>query len=184
MTYCLRVTNKCNWKCDYCISDTHNDSREYETAIELIQTIPENSDVALSGGEPGLLSTDQLLKIINLLKIKNCKISIKSNGQIFKHPDVLDRIDFVTYHCSENLDLDDYIFKLYRNTEYLVVVTDDNIHKLQNFLNKHNDIDIQIIPSKFIKPLSKKNLIFLYRNFKKYLKDPEDLFKTIGVVKI
>jgi len=178
LTYCLTVTNKCNWNCEYCISDTHNNNRIYEDALDLVKTIPDNSNVAISGGEPGLLTQEQLMKIILLLKDKNSIISIKSNGQIFKHKEVLKEIDSIQYHCSENLDINDIVIKDYKDlTKFLVVITDNNIHNLRNFLEYHNDIEIEIIPSVFIKPLSKKNLILLYKEFKEYFNNINDIFK-------
>jgi len=178
MTYCLVVTNKCNWNCEYCISDTHNNSRIFEDALNSIKNIPEYSDVAISGGEPGLLTQEQLIEVITLLKNKNATITIKSNGQIFKHKEVLKKIDSIEYHCSENLDINDTVIKDYKDlTNFLVVITDNNICNLRNFLEYHNDIEIEIIPSTFIKPLSKKNLILLYKEFKEYFKNTNDIFK-------
>lgn len=188
MTYCLTVTNKCNWNCSYCISETHTNDRQFEEALELAKNIPENSDVSISGGEPGLLKTSQIILIIDILNQKNCKITIKSNGQIYKHHEVLSRINKVIYHCSENLNIEDEIIKDYKDiTDFIVVITDNNISKLNNFLKKHDDINIRLVPAFHKEPLSKSNIINLYKNFKNRLNNEElkDLFKTPNeVIKI
>lgn len=172
--YSISVTYKCNWNCPYCSRDTHNQETNFENAIKATHKVDNNSDVTITGGEPGLLTTDELLEIIKILKNKNCYVDINSNGEIFKHQKVINVIDSIYYHCSMNMELDDIINKDYKDkTFYVVVVTDNNIDNLEPFLEKHNDIDFIIHPAKEVpingkigESLSKKNILKLAIKYK------------------
>jgi len=179
--YCLTVTYKCQWHCPYCITDTHSKSIEYDQVLDNIKRIPDRAHVSLSGGEPGMLPTGKIIEVINRLREKQCVVQVNSNGLIFKRPAIVDMVDFIFYHCSENLDIDDEVVKDYPDkTQYMVVVTDNNIDKLRSFLDKHNDIHISIYAAKEVpvngkvgEHLSKKNAIRLVREFKDYIKPDE-----------
>ena len=53
--FCLYITFKCNWSCDYCIMDTHN-IKEPENILDLVNNIPLNSKGCITAGEPGMAS--------------------------------------------------------------------------------------------------------------------------------
>lgn len=179
--YCLTVTYKCNWHCPYCITDTHSRHIDYDDVIKNIDNVPVGARVSLSGGEPGMLKEWQLKEIIGKLRERDCIIQANTNGLILKRPNIVELIDFIFYHCSEDLDIDDEVNKDYKEkTEYMVVVTDDNIDKLQAFLDKHNDIHISIFGAKEVpvkgksgERLSKKNCIRLIQEFKDYIRPDE-----------
>lgn len=173
--YCLIVTYNCNWNCPYCITDTHNNKRSYVEVLDAIDTMECGHHVNLSGGEPGLLSTEELMCIINKLKSKGCTVSVDSNGEIFNHPEVVGELYEICYHCSVNMDIDDYVNKEHREkVNYLVVVTDDNIHNLKPFLNKHNDIQICIVPARSSGvTLSRSNAIKIVREYRDTLTENE-----------
>lgn len=146
MRYCITVTHECNWDCPYCITNTHNKNRDFVVALEHAYNMECGQKVSLSGGEPGLLATGQLLEIIRVLKSKDCEVQIVSNGTIFDHPEVMEVIDGVWYHCSIDMELSDTVNREYPNkTEYMVVLTDNNIHNLEAFLERHSDLQIVLV---------------------------------------
>ena len=75
--YTLYLTFKCNWKCSYCITDTHNQI-EPQDIIEKIKDIENDSFVSISGGEPGLASEETVRLTFELLTKKNCKIHLNT----------------------------------------------------------------------------------------------------------
>ena len=171
--YCVFTTFECNWNCPYCYCDTHSKSRTFEDVMNQLLVIEDGSTVTLTGGEPGLLTTEQLMTIIKHLRDKGCHVDVNTNGEIFKHEEVIGEVDDILYHCSINMDIDDVINRDYMDrVDYLVVVTDNNIHNLQPFLEKHDEIDFKIIPARRaggIKGgdcLSKKNILTLVKKYR------------------
>lgn len=138
----LVITWICNWFCEYCAVDTHN-----QPAFDLdekLTKIPTGAEVTLSGGEPGALKKDKLIEIINYLKDKNCVLNINTNGTFIKrYPDLLDNFKTINYHCTENIDTEDEV--LIGEYKYLVIVTDNNFYKLGNFLQKNPNIKFNLI---------------------------------------
>lgn len=151
MRYCITVTHECNWNCPYCITDTHNKKREFEVALEHAHNMECGQKVSLSGGEPGLLKTKQLLEIVRILKSKECNVQVVSNGMIFNHPEVMTEVDGVWYHCSMNMDLNDVVNRNYPDkTQYMVTVTDNNMGNLDSFLNKNSDLHITLVTAEAV----------------------------------
>lgn len=146
--YCIILTYQCNWNCPYCIVDTHNQKEvSFKDIIKKVESVEYNSEVNLSGGEPGLLSTDNLLYIIEKLKFKNCIIRVITNGEFFKnHPSLLHLVDKYYYHASDDLNIND---EVYINSDleiaHVLVIHDNNIQNLNNFLNKNKDIKFKLI---------------------------------------
>lgn len=92
-TICIQITKKCNWNCNYCIANTRasdykkEDSRVTQDHLnKLIKLMSElkNKDIALSGGEPGLLSYQNIKRIFSDINSSNM-ISLNTNGTFFKH---------------------------------------------------------------------------------------------------
>jgi len=189
MNYCLMATYKCNWHCPYCITNTHmqEDVKDSEI-LKKLNEIKEGSEVSLSGGEPGLLSKENLNIIFKVLVEKKCLISVNTNGLFFKnHPEFDELIDNYLFHFSENLELDkvNYIPTIdHRKISFMLVVTDENYPRLDEFLEKHKDIRFSIFAavqnnSKTDKKysLSKINAFKIYTKYKDIL-DPES-FKNL-----
>ena len=150
----VELTHMCNWNCPYCAISTH--VLPEITVTELfnkINTIPANSYVTLSGGEPGMLDLYTVTAIINKLQIKKCILNINTNGLfMLKYPQFLNVFNEIIYHCSENLDIDDDIIILQDkslNIRYMLIVTDDNISKLAMFLAKYKDIKFDIVQATY-----------------------------------
>ncbi len=145
MEYEVVITYKCNWDCVYCCVDTHNNLLK-ESVIDKLNRIENNSKVILSGGEIGLLKETELLLYITILKSKNCTINVNTNGMFLSnYPHLLTHINKIYYHCSEDLD---NTFTIYPNLniEYLLIIHDDNIHKLGKFLESTN-IKFYMVPA-------------------------------------
>ena len=67
VNYELSTGWECNWKCDYCLVDTHSRPKKlfcevYDEAV----TFERNSSVTLSGGEPGLLKQIEIERLFYL----------------------------------------------------------------------------------------------------------------------
>lgn len=144
----LVVTWTCNWHCEYCCVDTHNRPKMSmeDVVIKLEKVIP-GYNVTLSGGEVGSMKREDIEFILDELEKKNCRPSINTNGLFIKrYRDLLPRFDTILYHCSENLDIDDeIIIDKDLNLEYLLIVTDNNYHKLDDFLKKYPNINFSLV---------------------------------------
>lgn len=185
MNYCLMATYKCNWDCPYCITNTHSqpDVTDEDILFKLNEIQP-NSEVSLSGGEPGLISKENMEIIFNHLLEKNCKISVNTNGLFFKkYPEYNSLIDDYLYHFSENLDLtkDHYIPEINKEKiTFMIVVTNENYSRLDAFLEKYKEITFSIFAAtknnlndeRYI--LSKRNSFEIYKKYKDRL-DPDSI---------
>lgn len=148
------ITNySCNWNCDFCAVDTHNHKEiTFEVLEEKLNIIDRNFkgwNVTISGGEPGMMSRDRIQYIIDRLKESNCSISLNTNGLFLKkYPDLAKYFDYVLYHCSENLDTDpDYesASKFQAKIDFMIVVSDNNIHNLDKFMKRNMDTTFHIV---------------------------------------
>lgn len=144
----LVITWICNWYCEYCCVDTHNRPviTMDEVRAKLDKVIP-GYNVTLSGGEPGAMKRKDLEFIIDELKKKGCRPSVNTNGTfIRKFRDLCEEMDCILYHCSEDIDVeDDIIFDAGLDIEYLLIVTDNNFHKLGAFLNKYPETIFNLV---------------------------------------
>lgn len=169
----LVVTWVCNWRCEYCCVDTHNRTPISMSDVKnkLDKVIP-GYNVTISGGEPGAMKRKDLEFIIEELRRKECKISINTNGTfIRKCRDLCDEMDCILYHCSENIDTDDdIILDNSLDIQYLLIVTDNNFHKLEDILNKYPTIKFNLVaasnPKNIFGPtLSTKNKHKMLKRF-------------------
>lgn len=149
--YTLVITFKCNWNCNYCIVDTHNQPEiSMDRIMKHIEGIDNNSFVSLQGGEPGMLSSKDMKTIFDALNEKNTKIHVSTNGLfIEKHKEFLKDVSIISYHCSEDLDtakgIDTYDLTEYGvELDYLLTVTDSNYSNIGYFLDTYPDIDFAI----------------------------------------
>lgn len=144
----LVVTWVCQWHCDYCCVDTHNRPTLTmdEVKAKLDKVIP-GYNVTLSGGEVGTMKRADIEYILDELEKKGCRPSINTNGLFIKrYRDLLPRFDTILYHCSEDLNIDDeIIIDPELNLQYLLIVTDNNYHRLEAFLNKYPDIQFSLV---------------------------------------
>jgi len=147
----IQVTNKCNWNCDYCLVDVHNmDKIPFGQVIDKIKNLPDNSEVTLSGGEPGLLKPEEMKTLLSLLQEKNCSIDLLTNGLFFKrHLKDYDQIKSSLYHCVETLD-DEIEFPNMdqSKTIYTVVIKLEDFDNLLDFMDKYPHIKFMLSPNK------------------------------------
>lgn len=141
----LVVTWVCNWHCEYCCVDTHNrDTLTMDMVKDKLKQIPRGYNVTISGGEPGALKRQDLEYIIEYLENINCVPSINTNGTFLrKYPDLIERFDTILYHCSEDINVNDKVLE--GDYDYLLIVTDNNFHKLGDFLDKHKDKTFSLV---------------------------------------
>lgn len=108
--------------------------------------IPDGSDVVLAG-EPGNITKTKLAEILTILEGKGCNIKACTNGALFKHGSLLDRISEISYFCSFTLDTSETIIKDYADkTIFLAVVDDSNVQNVPAFSTFHDDIEIFYLP--------------------------------------
>mgnify|MGYP000642054616 CR=1 FL=1 len=186
--YCLMATYKCNWMCDYCITDTHNQNDiTNEIILAKLNDIDNDSEVSISGGEPGLIPKERLDMIIASLRAKNCIINVNTNGRFFnKFPDYYNKIDNFYYHVSENMDINDNIIDVDdpdNKIEHMLVVTDNNMHNLDAFLRRYNQYEFTVnaaisvpVNDKAGTKLSKFNAIKIYQKYKDIIHKESALF--------
>ena len=65
--FVIPVTFKCNWNCSYCaIRNTHDfrDNVSIESIYRSIEQVESDSNVTITGGEPGLLDYGILSNIV------------------------------------------------------------------------------------------------------------------------
>ena len=176
-SYCITITYKCNWDCDYCCVDTHNQLEPTEEyVLSMAERVAPGAHVSLTGGEPGLVKEELLTKLLKIFNEKGCTIGVNTNGLFWiKYPQYVDQINDYRYHCS--LDLKNKIWQPpgheKMDIKYLVVVTDKNFPRLESFLDKNKGIDIavysadeHIVHGKLGTKLGAGNRIKLYQNFK------------------
>lgn len=188
--YSISVTYKCDWSCPYCSADTH--SKRTPPAKQIKQAIDEvepGSDVSITGGEPGFAKREILEYAFTELKKKNCRITINTNGAFFtRYPDLCELTDDFFYHCSEDLDPD---VDMYRpdpryDVDHMIVVTDDNISRLDAFINKYPEInflihsaDPVVVNGSMGPSLSKSNAIWVYLKYKTRI-HPDSLLRLLN----
>ena len=99
---CFSVIDRCNWDCDYCIAGTQrrynkdkpalteekfkkmlNDIDEISTELVINfrdkTNTTDDCSFVLSGGEPGLLSTEEILQVIHRIHPK-VELTVNTNG--------------------------------------------------------------------------------------------------------
>lgn len=140
---CFYVNTECNWKCSYCITNTHKQPKiKFDDIKERLKLVENNDEISLTGGEPGLLSREILEYIFNYLESKNCLININTNGTFLKrYPDYYNRVNEYLYHASENISLDIDINQFddpKNKIIYMLVVTDESVDRVSSFLKKYN----------------------------------------------
>ena len=140
----LHLGEECNLKCKYCYQSSLHDSRslfKYELNEEFIRYLSDKYDgtdttIVYFGGEP-LLYLDEIIKIENILKDKNIKRSIISNGlnltpSIVKYFNNDERLSFVLSHDGPN-------------TDYLRGVDILKIPRLRNLIRSINNLSVSMV---------------------------------------
>ena len=187
--YTLYLTYRCNWKCSYCITDTHNQP-EPQDIIEKIKTIENGSWVSISGGEPGLAKAETVRLAFELLTKKECIIHLNTNGKFLNtYPQYLKDINSITYHVFA--DEVQPFFRRYPELEdkldYALTVTDQMMDHLDTFFKINQDLkfcvfsaDMRVNEDGTINNfLDKKNILKIYSKYKSYI-TPDSLDKLFG----
>ena len=172
--YAITITYKCNWNCVYCAVRNKYDFKEnlsHEDVLKKIDLIEDGSNVTIFGGEPGLVERKYIEKYIDILKRKNCDLFLETNGTfIKKYPDLIMCFKHVMYHCSCELEDEIYLTD-FKHITYMLIVHDDNIERLENYLKKYQNITFYIVEATYPYPemkgptLSTKNRNYLLTHF-------------------
>jgi hypothetical protein len=196
--YEIILTLKCNWNCGYCSEGVNNRKALPFSIIanEKLPKIPFNSTVRLSGGEVGTLDEGSIDYIITHLMLKECTIELNTNGLFLdKYLFYTNNISKIRYHCSEDLTpvrIKKYV--MIDNIEYIIIVTDDNIKHLDDFLKINNDTMFTLIPatktdynsielsSQNIKKILKKNYSNISSDCKLKMLNNTDFYEGITYI--
>lgn len=178
--YNLLLTNVCNWHCNYCITDTHAPGKgmiPLEVIKEKIEKVEDGSLVTLSGGEPGVARREVVEYAITELQKKNCTIMVNTNGEFFKrYPEWVSAIHEFVYHCCDTISLEEDIYEpAVSFVRYMIVVTDNEMDILEQFLDKYSHItfhvsaaadtrQFSVLPNRT--SLSKKNALEIVRKYR------------------
>ena len=204
----IEITYKCNWNCEYCCVQTH--TKKALSNEEIINNLKKSSNnfidlnggaLTISGGEPSLADSKLIKEIYNLSKEYNFQLSLNSNGRIFYpkvYPifkDIMKDIE-INWHVSENCKwFEDihWILSLIEkdslNVQPMLVVTNNNVINLDNFMDKWTKTTkpakttkILIVPAS--NPytgriyLDKNHQKVIYNKYKKHL-TPESKLRLI-----
>lgn len=172
--YAITITYKCNWNCVYCAVRNEHDFKgnlSCEDVLKKIDLIEGGSNVTIFGGEPGLVERNHLEEYIKLLEQKSCSLLLETNGTFLKkYPDLVCHFKSVTYHCS--CELDDEIYRTdFKNLTYMLIVHDNNINRLDDYLRKYPEIRFYIVEATYPYPemtgptLSSRNKNYLLTHF-------------------
>ena len=89
-----------------------------------------------------------------------------------RHLDLIDNFDEIVYHCSYDLHISQPIIKHidHRSIRYMIIVNDENICRLENFLKYHSDIQFDIVEATYNNvgdgpTLSKRNKYMIMTHF-------------------
>jgi organic radical activating enzyme len=169
----LPLTNKCNWYCDYCVADIHNQPElPFEEVLRRVNEIEPGTEVTFGGGEPGLLKREQLELIIKILKDKNCVIDLLTNGLFFKrHMELVNVFGKIHYHCVEYLP-DEIEFpnlgEQYDHVFYGLVVTNSNFldGSIHEMITRYPHIKFLLLPD--VRSQKKINLNLMMEFFNEH----------------
>ena len=200
----IEITYKCNWNCEYCCVQTH--TKKALSNEEIINNLKKSSNnfidlnggaLTISGGEPSLADSELIKEIYNLSKEYNFQLSLNSNGRIF-YPkvysifkDIMKDIE-INWHVSENCKwFEDihWILSLIEkdslNVQPMLVVTNNNVINLDNFMDKWTKTTkILIVPAS--NPYNGKIYLntehqkSIYNKYKKYLTQESKLRLITG----
>ena len=83
----LEVTQRCNLDCTLCYLSEHSEAVQDVPMEELIRRIDmvadfygENTDIQISGGDPTLRDADDLVQIVQAIKVRGMRSSLFTNG--------------------------------------------------------------------------------------------------------
>lgn len=128
---CFSVIDRCNWDCDYCIAGTQRRYNKNKPALteerfkKMLKDIEETStelainfrdktndtkdcSFVLSGGEPGLLSTEEIIQVIHRIH-PNVELTVNTNGLFLQK---IDRKIFeLTIHKFKSFNIRWHLFE-------------------------------------------------------------------------
>lgn len=167
----LPLTNKCNWHCDYCVADIHNQPElPYEEVLRRVNAIEPGTEVTFGGGEPGLLKREQLEELIKILKDKGCVIDLLTNGLFFRrHMELAQEFGKIHYHCVEYLpDEIEFPNLPFEHVFYALVVTNTNFldGSIHTMISKYPHIKFLLLPD--VRSQKKINLNLMMEFFKEH----------------
>ena len=160
------LNKSCDQNCYYCnqgdrskykVKTDDELLRSFVNAIDAAkQVCPEKEPISIGvlGGEPGVWSEYLWTGILTTVKKYNLPLCVLTNGAIFNHPSFKQDIPNTTFfwHCS--LDLDPVkIPEIKREINHQIVVTHENLHKLDEFLtiNENTIIAPDVVQSSLYK---------------------------------
>jgi len=154
--YYISLTEKCNWKCEYCdfpnkqiIKTTPiNEVILFFDMLKKITNSDNKIEYCLEGGEIGLLSEEYLDEVFKHDLTQTYNIS--TNGLFMKkgyHIRYKDKIHYILYHVTpefnNNFEVERFKFDKSILVYYTIVITKENLNKLNDFLEYNSDLLFQ-----------------------------------------
>ena len=168
------VTYKCNWNCSYCCVDTHNQPNvklsELKEKLDKIKRDYKGWNITLSGGEVGMMSYSEITMILE--ELKDFNLSLNTNGLFLKkYPELIENFSDILYHASPEMADRNVMLNLPDNVQYMIVISDENLKNLKDFLEYYKDIIFHLVPASnpegIHKPiLSKQNKFKILKQFR------------------
>jgi MoaA/NifB/PqqE/SkfB family radical SAM enzyme len=131
------ITLKCNKGCKYCGSQDvlRKENPPLEHMLHIAHEIGNYGVdvVTLSGGEPGEIDTNDLVSIIQELKLYHCNVRAITNGKLLRASKATSRLDMVglSINSPEDYLKPTYLSSVPYNT--LVMVTNFGTHNVWEF---------------------------------------------------
>lgn len=142
----INVTLDCNLHCPYCaMKERLNQPLNFSSVLDKLRGVNDSS-CCLSGGEPGLLSKEQIQQIIDIARENNISLSLNTNGLFFKHREFLREFSRFNVHVTPFLSKVEIPEGLKLNFVY--IVTPQNYHRtdlIEKLVEKYGKLDL--IPS-------------------------------------
>lgn len=177
--YEIEVCYKCDWNCKYCCVKTHTKTPVSDEQIKenFLSHQIKDSNITISGGEPSFASDHLLIFLIEYALLNRCNLNLNTNGRFFRaKPELIKYFSEINYHCSENLKpekIKEYLVPNEVNVNYLIIVNDQNIKRLQKFIDINYEFftynKLLIIPAS--NPYGVDGPILSPENYKKVLQN-------------
>lgn len=173
----LKLTNKCNFDCKYCIfKNNDNKSLDIDKVDKFLNNFPEINNIRVTGGEP-LIEFEKLSVLVSKIRNKNIKIEVITNSSLLDQ----EKIDFFKKHNIKLI----ISFDGGKSSNDFNRVFENNKGSFDSICKKLSLIKKNNLPLNITMTLDPSNVSDLYENFEYILKQqPKEINLTPVLDKI